>query len=628
MKNLLVAALALLLGANVFAQDVSEDAEKTKTLKVTATKTERELKEIPMTVNVITAEDIEKSAASSVTELLAEIPGITYEDNGAAGILKVKIRGESSQRTLVIIDGVRQDEFASTVGGIPIMIAPSDIERIEVIKGPASVLYGSNALGGVINIITKKGGGKPFSVTQRMIYDSSSDRFDYYLRFGGSYNGFYYNASFDDVISGDRNTPAGKEQNVDYKRENYTAAAGYKHNDKWDLNLGVQHQLLDGMSRMGTGFTNMDFMRHAYNANFVLRDISDIFTKFSLNAYQQDLIRKTGTYYRTTQGYSAAPQADFVISDHYIIAGGQYTGNDFTSITNATGAETVADIWDASLFVQDEWSVIDKLNITLGVRESLFHFNAKGNSRDFNKFVGNIGAAYLLDEKTTLRAQFSQGFRIPDVYLTFIGSTMLLPNADLEPEESDNIEIGAITTVANINLNASLFYTKAKNYITMLQISTAPSISQYQNTEKAEIYGAEIGVSYDIFSFTPYINATYRNRTYWYKPGSAVEKTSKTSGAPFYGSAGVRWEKEIGGLILSSDLKAIWQGEAEYESSSGSITKYEEWQTYNFQLGVKKGEYFINIAVNNIADKKYARADSSGLYESGIHVVLSGGFGF
>ncbi|MDR2426804.1 MAG: TonB-dependent receptor [Endomicrobium sp.] len=622
-----------LTGVN--SQSAQTDAEgdeikKTKALVVTATRTERSLKEIPMTVTIITAEDIKKTPVSSVAELIARIPGITLEDNGAAGVLKVKIRGEASKRTLVIIDGIRQNEHAPTTGALPIMISPSDIERIEVIKGPSSVLYGSDAIGGVINIITKKGADKPLSFTQRAIFDSSSKRYDFFLGFSGSYQGFFYNGGFDSVVSDLRDTPEGKLVGTDYKRENYTGKLGYAW-DKGEISFGVQRHDNDIKSRSGMGnppsVVQMDFKRQSYDVNFVLKNITDNFAKLTLSGAQQDIRRYTSSFHRKTEGITITPQTDWVFGNHYVIVGGQYNDDDFENTQLSTKVKTDAGLWDASLYLQDEWNIIEPLVVTLGLRQSWYHSSSGSKSKNLDRLIGSIGAVYALNEEISLRSQFSQGFKTPSIYETMMGSTALIINPDLEPEESNNFDIGTIITLGKLNLDASVFYTKAKNYIAWKQ--TGPMTMQPQNINEAETYGLELYAGYDICSFTPYVSAGYLNRTYWNAPGSAISKTNKTGSSPFHGSLGVRWQYTIAGFVLFSDIKTVWAAEAETESTTGDITKDDGWNIYNLQLGLQKNAYFVTVDINNIADKKYIKADSSpDFYEPGLHVVLSCGFNF
>ena len=149
-----VSGALLAIGFAEAADIVTED------VKVTATRVEKELMDVNMSVSVLTAEDIRRSSARSVGELLEMIPGVRVNNDGGQGIKRVSIRGNDTFQTLVMIDGQKISEQKS-MSGSPFLIDPSQIERIEVIKGPASVLYGSEAIGGAVNIITKKGAPKP-----------------------------------------------------------------------------------------------------------------------------------------------------------------------------------------------------------------------------------------------------------------------------------------------------------------------------------------------------------------------------------------------------------------------------------------------------------------------------------
>ncbi|MDO5532245.1 TonB-dependent siderophore receptor [Sutterella sp.] len=151
-----VATALLSMGAAQAADEVT-----TEEVKVTASRVEQDLMEVPMSVTVVTSEQIQKSSARTIGELLEDVPGVQIINSGSQGLNRVMIRGENAFRTLVMIDGQKISEQKS-MEGTAVLIDPAQVERIEVIKGPASVLYGSDAIGGAINIITKKGGDKPF----------------------------------------------------------------------------------------------------------------------------------------------------------------------------------------------------------------------------------------------------------------------------------------------------------------------------------------------------------------------------------------------------------------------------------------------------------------------------------
>ncbi len=108
-----------------------------------------------MSLSVMTEDEIQKTGATSMADLMRDLPGVQITSTGAAGIYRLNLRGESGSRTLLMVDGVKISEQKS-MDGAPLLIDLNSIERIEVIKGPASVLYGSEAIGGAINVITKK----------------------------------------------------------------------------------------------------------------------------------------------------------------------------------------------------------------------------------------------------------------------------------------------------------------------------------------------------------------------------------------------------------------------------------------------------------------------------------------
>ena len=156
-----LAAVAVLAAFSGLALQVqAQETVELDEVKVTAGRVEQELMDVNMSDSVITQEEIRRSSARNVGELLEDIPGVRINNDGGQGMKRIKIRGEDAFRTLVMIDGQKVSEHKS-MSGSPMLIDPSMIERIEVIKGPASVLYGSDAIGGAINIITKKGGTKP-----------------------------------------------------------------------------------------------------------------------------------------------------------------------------------------------------------------------------------------------------------------------------------------------------------------------------------------------------------------------------------------------------------------------------------------------------------------------------------
>jgi hemoglobin/transferrin/lactoferrin receptor protein len=160
--------------------DLGDDfsVEKLETLVVSGSRTEKILLDVPASISVITQQEIQRSGAEQVGELLRDIPGVSITDTSVAGAKRVRIRGEVGSNVLILIDGQEISEQRSFHGAAPLLVDASIIERIEVVKGPASVLYGSKAIGGVVNIITKKGGERAVQAELSASYNSSTNGFD------------------------------------------------------------------------------------------------------------------------------------------------------------------------------------------------------------------------------------------------------------------------------------------------------------------------------------------------------------------------------------------------------------------------------------------------------------------
>ena len=130
---------------------------------VTPTRTPEPLRSVGSAVTVLTAGEIEQTSVRDVGDLFRRVPGLTLTQSGGPGhVQTVRIRGGDVRHTLVMIDGIRVNDPISTGREFDFStLALADVERIEVLRGPQSALYGSDAMGGVINIITKQGSGPP-----------------------------------------------------------------------------------------------------------------------------------------------------------------------------------------------------------------------------------------------------------------------------------------------------------------------------------------------------------------------------------------------------------------------------------------------------------------------------------
>ena len=164
--------------------------------------------DVTRSVAVIGQDLIKAQTVKDVAELLRDVPGVNVLEGATPGLRRISIRGEGQARNTILIDGQEVSDH-STYGSL-FMINPADIERIEVVKGPSSVLHGSKAIGGVVNIITKKGSKKPVEISLGAGYDSSTDGYNTNISAAGGAGNMDYRLSFTRSDHGDRRTADGK----------------------------------------------------------------------------------------------------------------------------------------------------------------------------------------------------------------------------------------------------------------------------------------------------------------------------------------------------------------------------------------------------------------------------------
>ena len=673
----------------VFADDEDEDLGKSKssaeevqtpTIMVTASRVVADLFELPMTVNVITAEDLKRNPVINITDALETVPGMTLVDPGLAGAKRVSIRGEDVGRTLILINGVKTVDKRNAQSGI--LIDASQIERIEIIKGPASVLYGPEAIGGVINIITKKGGEKPLSFSQDFILDSSTSSVDIQSAVFGNVNGFNYRFSGSGTNVGERKVPGddggGSADKSNYKNRYYSGQLGYDW-DKGSFSIRadqyksvVQYALGENSSNAGLFMRMPENDRQALVGTLELRDLNRYLPKLTLTGSYQNTKRNMLSDFRgmampTMQfigqvksdqdqyGFSGVSEWSF--GKHYVTAGWDYEFDDVEVENNTdwvTGrmsyskAHVEQDM--IGVFVQDEWSFVDDFKLTLGARqtwvESKFidkegpsYAIPSNNKRKHDSLVGSAGLVYTGIDDLALRFQWSQGNRYPTVQQLFTGqaghgggSVTSIPNPDLKPERSNSFEVGARYQGGGWNIDGAVFYTDAKDYIANF---TDNGVSSFYNAAKAETLGAELimGYTFESTGLNPYTSVTWLRRTFTHYNGL---ETRKTGTPPWEGRVGLKWETDVNPTQrVFTDLYCNWAVETDNLSlgsamSSGTVTTTPAWQTLNLTLGVEGGEdhkYNASLSLKNIGNQNYVTSrGSSNLPEPGFHIVLGVGF--
>ena len=668
------AAIALALSAGVVS---AEDVVQTETVHVTASRVEQELLDVPMSVSVMTSEDIERESGKTVADYLDSIPGVEVQNDGSQGLKRIQIRGESTFRTLVMIDGQKVSEHKS-MSGTPILVDPSQIERIEVIKGPASVLYGSDAIGGAVNIITKKGGRKPFEGYVTGGLDTSASGKTLAGGVAGHVNGWSYriNGSVEDF--GELDTPVGKVENTEFTSRSGSLFLAYDINeniqvggtfDTYDLESKSANQIgiLEGSMR--DFYVDIPEWKRSKGALFVdMKNLTDNLVRLRLDTFYQKTTKEMENLVQPAAmplsmqnwadndlrqtGFSV--QSDWQLGEHYLVAGYEYSHDDLDAqsrFTMAGGMMDTRESYDAkqethSVYASAESPVTDEFTLNYGVRYTWVSGEAtmKGqehgmgggapygekNDASDGHAVFNLGAVWRVLDDVALRASWAQGYRYPtmqELYITTqMGGGIAYANPDLKPETSDNFEVGVRWESERVSLDAALFYNMADDYITDVTVGTSGMYSQitrFMNVGEATTYGLETTLSYALpYDLEPYVNLTLMRRKFEQNGISTYD-----SGTPEITSRlGVKWTPEWNGLHIRTDAYADVMSASDssnLDPTDAEITHIGGATTFNLTGGVSFGKddaYALDAGFYNIFDKKYTKSGS--LYEPGRYFAV------
>ncbi|RZJ31191.1 MAG: TonB-dependent receptor [Brevundimonas sp.] len=495
-------AIAMAQSATPVVEPVSLDD-----VVVTASTRAQSVVEAPASISVVTSEQLENKAYVDLFDAVRDVEGVSV--SGGSNFQDILIRGLPGAYTLTLVDGRRQSTREARVngnGGLEQSFTPpvGAIERIEVVRGPMSSLYGSDALGGVINIITRKvpdrWGG---SVGADYISQENSDSGDWYQgqfylagpvvanQLGLQFWGRTLERDEDDIYNGPSSTGSmGSEEYNLAGRLAWTPTADH------EILLQVDTAHIDRFSTAGltvapTGRSvrnehSRDAVSLAWNGNWSwgTSALSVLREEAQRETFTADL---TGTLIRgarapeiTNTVWDAlfnVPLVDTPLGDHNLVFGGQIIENTLVDV-NPGARDNIAatfEVWQRALFAEDEITLTDDLALTLGLRW------------DDHKRYGDHWSprAYLVWSPSgtlTLKGGVSTGFRAPEVRAVAEGYAyetggancnygaglcgVIIGDPDLKPETSTSYELNALwRPTRTLSLNATVFRTDFKDKI-------------------------------------------------------------------------------------------------------------------------------------------------------------------
>jgi vitamin B12 transporter len=493
-------ALASLPAAGAGASD------ELQAIVVTATRIPTPQSQIASSITVITAEDIAARQDQSLPDALKEVPGLNLvQSGGPGGQTSIFMRGTNSNHTKVLLDGIDLSDPSNPTGAFDFgQLLLQDVQKIEVLRGPQSGLYGSDAIGGVINIITKSGDG-PAQLTASL-QGGSFDTFNQAASLSGAADRFHYMFTVDHIHSGETPvTPLGLlqpgEQRIDdyYDNLNASTKLGFDVTEHFDLGLVARY--IDSHLR----FTSNDYnFFPAPPADMQSEnDTKQFYTRLTAHGLAFDGVLEStlGLAYRHSE------------SDDFTPGGfppeSTYTGNRFkadyqgnirlvSTQTLVVGAEHQRDD------IQDPIAADTTINSGYAELQSAFSanfFNALSvryddNDRFGSKVTYRIAPVYTLSQSgTMLKGTLGTGFKAPTLSQMFqnFPDFNFFGNPDLKPETSVGYDLGFEQPFAHnlFRFGATYFHNDIKNLI-----EDNETFTSYTNFGHVVTEGVESFLSY------------------------------------------------------------------------------------------------------------------------------------
>lgn len=503
------------MGGTAFAQeDLQEFA--LEDMVVTATRTESKMVDVPVNTTVISAEKIADRHYLDVVDALKDVPGANVLDTGV-GAYEKKVVLNGDERVLVLVDGKRVNIDMGTMSrasyDLNQMPDVNLIERIEVVKGHGGALYGSDAVGGVINIITKKMDHSYGKVSMGFGSHQARDAKAMYTikegKTGVMVAASKYKQGYHEYK--DAKTEANKRWPVasTYENEKVSVKLSQELSETSNLELGYDFSKFEGVRSYST---------KAKSASFSNKKTNDFYAKYdwTVNDKDQGFIQlyrnkydyyNAGDMYETDTGFEA--QQNITLSDNNrLVVGASYRKAKALNATSYTAEKTIN---NKAVFVSDQWEFAPSWTLDAGVRYDK-------HSTAGSKTTWSAGLNKKFDENSHAYFNWGQVFKAPtldDLYYYSVmewGSSKYenYGNPNLKPEKGDTWTIGYGTKIADkTSVNISYFQSKLEDAIDWdTTYSANGSVSIARNVDKQKKNGMELSVGHEL-NDNWYLEASY-----------------------------------------------------------------------------------------------------------------------
>lgn len=603
MNKLLAWSLSLIIfcGALAFSEN---DKNEVKEIVITATKTKREIKDISGDISIITSENITESNATTLDQVLTNQTGIDIAGGDFLGLKpRLNMRGLQgnfgAQRVLVLMDGRPINE--EYMGDVDFRTLSLDnIERIEIVRGPSSALYGSNAMGGVINLITKQptdklsGGLKSF-VGSFNTYGTALQNSAKFGEFG------YFITANQESTDGYLLNSDGTPKN--WQSKNVTGKVVWTPDKKSNLTLAMGHNNGDGHDEGFLRDLTTNYQDLVYRNNWANENNAGFLARVYVNSLDQALkwnFGFTGKYDQSTLGTQL--QQSFLIAKKHLLTGGIDTKKENVLVkeTNGTIDETIN---SSAIYLQDEFSINTQLLLTAGLRyDRNEEFGGETSPR--------IGAVYHLNNNTSFRSAIGKAYRSPTISDLFLPQTSYFGmtfegNPNLKPETTWTVEAGWDNKFTDkLSSKLTIYDSSLSDAWDFMRDSD--NIFRPQNVTKMSIKGVETEIDYLLMKgIISFANYTFNDSKYKKDKTNPAIEGNHVEDIPFSeGTLGLRLQPEKSSTTINLTLKGTSRRYTDPENNQ--LNQLPKFLVMNVDITAKVNENSsIFITVNNLFDRAY-----------------------
>lgn len=602
--------LSFLLSEYSYSQELdtnSLNSSEIENITIRSTRIPAGAKDIGSSLYIISEDQIKARGFKDAIDAISSAPGVTSKQNGSfGGVGTIRIRGASSSQTLVLVDGVPVNDSSSPAGGYNFeYLNTSNIQSIEVLKGSQSTLWGSDAIGGVINIYTKQPESTSFGASAEIgsfgLKRGSAD-----INFAGSNSRFRVSTSktsVDGISKADEKD--GNSEDDGFESESYSMSVSidldslilkgslsYMESqveyDSYGFATGVQ----DGDER-----SNTDEFIGSISAFF---DLFDDKLQNSIFISQSDINRD----YYSNGSFSFGAEGKRELIRYQ----GNIEVNEFNKIAfGLESEESKVDVDESTIdgsFLLYEFRPNSKIIISTGIRNDDHEgFGSKTTRR--------ISGTFKPSDNLIIRSSWGEGFKVPTIFQsTYFCCGATSANSSIRPETSTSYDFGFELFFNEMNSNFSITYFDQDIND---QINFSFGVGGYENIDKVNSEGFEIALDYQISKLMSlYLNYSYIDSVDG--NGSSLFYVAKDSG-----EAGLIYEPNNS---FSGSIIARYNG-----SESSSYGKIDSWIRFDVNGSYKlSGTNELYFRIENLLDEEYQQIFGYGTPERSGFIGLRSKF--